>query len=150
MKMPPWLTGVTVDGHPYAPLPRRWALYRSKIRDYMDRVILWHPWGTLRVHRILRADDDRDLLHDHPFDFTSMIVSGGYVELRADGSRLEYGVGDVNRCQAEDAHTIVSVKPRTITLVSTGLKRRSWGFHTPDGWIPWRSLPSYLHYRSQM
>lgn len=57
----------------------RWGLIVHHLGDYMRRWILRTPWGTLRIHNILRSDLDRDL-HDHPFDFTSFLMKGGYYE----------------------------------------------------------------------
>jgi hypothetical protein len=118
-----------------------WAAYASHIHDYMRRWIVRTPWGTLRVHRILRKDHDADP-HDHPFDFVSVILRGGYAEERLwpDGTRTvrRYGRGSVLRRRAEDAHRFLTVDPETTTFVIAGPKRRSWGFHTPTGWVPWR------------
>lgn len=115
----------------------RWALYAHHLGAYMHRWILRTPWGTLRLHRILRSDDDRHL-HDHPFDFTSFLLTGGYAEvtLEADGSHKlrEYSRGDIVRKKAEDAHRLLLARPLW-TFVISGPKRRSWGFHTEKGWI---------------
>lgn len=46
---------------------------------YMRRWILHTPFGDLRLHHILRSDHDRDL-HDHPFDFWTFLLTGGYTE----------------------------------------------------------------------
>jgi hypothetical protein len=59
---------------------RGWGIYASHIGpggSYMRRYIFRTPWFTLRLHHILRSDDDRHL-HDHPFDFTSFLLTGGY------------------------------------------------------------------------
>lgn len=40
--------------------------------------------------------------------------------------------------KATDCHRIVSTAEKTITLVLCGPVVRSWGFHAPGGWIPWR------------
>lgn len=53
---------------------------RNDIRDYMRRWILHHPWGTIRLHHILRSDDGRDL-HCHPWDFVSFMLIGEYTEV---------------------------------------------------------------------
>lgn len=55
----------TVDGQDVIYL-RRFFLWRGKNR----RVFL---------HAFLRSDDDPEP-HDHPFDFTSIILSGGYID----------------------------------------------------------------------
>lgn len=68
---------------------------------YMRRWRAIHTrWFGIRVHHIVRSDDDREM-HDHPFSFVSVILKGGYVEhrpgcrcLRApDGGHLARVVG---------------------------------------------------------
>ena len=59
----------------------RWGLYAEHLGNYMRRWIARCPWFTLRLHNILQSDEGRDH-HDHPFDFTSLILRGGYVEHR--------------------------------------------------------------------
>jgi hypothetical protein len=66
------------------PNSKRFAFFASHIGDYMHRWIFKHPWGTVRLHHILRSDDDRHL-HDHPFNFVSLLLTGGYTEVTADG-----------------------------------------------------------------
>lgn len=39
------------------------------------------PWFGVRLHHIVRSDNDREL-HDHPFTFLSFILAGGYFEWR--------------------------------------------------------------------
>ena len=53
--------------------------------DYMNRYWVLKPrWWTfgcsIRVHQILRSDDDRHL-HDHPWAFMTVILRGGYTEV---------------------------------------------------------------------
>lgn len=122
-----------------------WKLYRSHLGAYMRRWIARCPAGTLRLHNIQQSDEGRDL-HDHPFDFTSLILKGGYVEHRPDclcdkfvpslpPCRF-YGPGSVVRRRAEDLHRLELVNGPAWTLVLTGPYHRMWGFDTPDGWVP--------------
>ncbi len=48
---------------------------------YLRRFFLWrnHHGRSIYLHHILRSDDDPDP-HDHPFDFTSIILRGGYFD----------------------------------------------------------------------
>jgi hypothetical protein len=136
--------GVFLKGPP--PKGTRWALYSHHLGTYMRRWIWKTPWGTLRLHNILRSDDDRHL-HDHPFDFTSFLLSGGYTEETQGEQHWTAGilVADVRvrrwwprfsivRKRAEDAHRLILDRPLW-TFVVSGLKRRAWGFHTEKGWI---------------
>lgn len=109
--------------------------YRNDIGDYMQRWILQTRWGTLRLHRILRSDN-AEALHDHPWDFWSLLLSGGYLEVTPAGERWCPRFSLVRR-QAEDLHRLVLTRP-VWTLVWTGPLRRKWGFQTETGWVYWR------------
>jgi len=111
---------------------------------YMERWLARTPRGYVRVHHILRSDDDR-ALHDHPFDFTSLILRGSYIEhVPADPTRpggptvsQRYGPGSILRRRAEDPHRLVLPDGPVWTLVLTEKKRRDWGFHLAEGWLLW-------------
>jgi hypothetical protein len=141
-----FLTGYLPNGAPYE-VDGDWGIFFSHIKGYMKRFLVKTPWGYLRFHRILRADAGRDL-HDHPFDFHSFILWGGYTEeipcnlpqLREFKARLvnHFRAGDVIFRKAEDAHALTAVLPGTLTLVICGKKKREWGFLTDQGWVHWR------------
>ena len=60
-------------GHPYL---LRWYLFGDR-GDGLSR----RPFGrTLYLHCFVSSDDDR-ALHDHPADFTTFILRGGYDEI---------------------------------------------------------------------
>lgn len=105
-------------------------------------------WFSARIHKILRSDKDRDL-HDHPQDYCSIILRGGYYEVTPgpviDGDeqlwtqRRWYGPGSVLFRRAESPHRLILPGDRhTVSLFITGPRRREWGFHTPEGWVPWK------------
>jgi hypothetical protein len=49
---------------------------------YMERFALFEtPWISARIHHIASPDLDRDM-HDHPWNFASLVLSGGYTEAR--------------------------------------------------------------------
>lgn len=88
------------------------------------------------LHAIRLPDSGRDL-HDHPWDFSSRVLSGGYtehVETYGDDGRSDFSGGYVHErgdefdAMAEHTHRITSVKPFTFTVVKTGPARRVWGF----------------------
>lgn len=133
--------------------------YDIKIGDnvYMERWRLVHrKWLGVRVHHILRSDADREL-HDHPFDYVSVILKGGYFEhvpdtrvvkgwrpwsgMGASTRRTWYGPGSVLFRRAESAHRLE--QPRDTqgrevpawTINLRGPLRRVWGFYTADGWL---------------
>lgn len=46
--------------------------------EYMRRWIFSCPWFTIRLHHIL--DSDYGLPHNHPWNFVSLVLKGGYTE----------------------------------------------------------------------
>lgn len=120
-------------------------------RPYLRRwTLIETPWFELNVHHILRSDDDRHL-HDHPWPFVSLIVSGGYLEHLdpPTGSTLTLfrwrEAGTLVWHRAEDLHRIELPAGQTAwTVVLCGRRRREWGFLTNFGWMPWRK---YLTFR---
>ncbi len=134
---------------------RRWGFWYWKIigeneNVYMRRLnILLTPWFSVKLHFIYRPDEQRGDLHDHPWNFLSLVLWGSYVEdvprERACGpcecddctaTKQPRWVRWFNWKRAEDSHSItwVSDKP-IITLVFCGPVRRPWGFWTKDGWV---------------
>jgi len=123
---------------------RRWWPYADHLGDYMERWILdLGPLGTIRLHHILRSDEAR-ALHDHPWDFWSFLLTGGYIEVTrhplghpgwiAERYRPRFSIV---RRRAEDLHRLVLDEP-VWTLVWSGPRRREWGFMLPTGWIHWK------------
>lgn len=87
------------------------------------------------------ADDPERPLHDHPWDNTSVILAGGYDELISKpGDPLVFTrkarEGDVIHRKAEEPHRLLLASPYgyTMTLFTTGPKRRRWGFWFKDKW----------------
>lgn len=130
-----------IDGRPSLYL-RRWFL------------LGWSPMSKnqapkpgIYLHQFCRSDDDRDP-HDHPWDFTTIVLKGGYVDetWHADheGGRAVVGYEpcgpfSVRRRKAEHLHRVQLMPGRTSwSLLFIAPKRRSWGFHTPTGWQSWR------------
>src|SRR5687767_8580068 len=123
-----------------------WRLYRSDLGDYMRRWILQTPFGTLRIHKILRSDDDRHF-HDHPWNFVSFILKGRYVEitpcpcgrppvcLTGDREERVYKAGQINRKRADALHILRLDHGPVWTFVVTGPRVRRWGFQTENGWV---------------
>lgn len=107
------------------------------------------------LHHIVRPDLGREL-HDHPWNFTTRLLSGGYyeqvLENNANGvcsinGKWHIG-GDTVSHPAEYTHRLDKVLDGTYTLVTAAGARREWGFYVNqrqrDGWtsaLTW--LPSY-------
>lgn len=136
--------------------------YSHHLGDYVSRWIVQHPWGTVRLHHLRRSDADPEL-HDHPWDFWSLLVWGTYDE-ELDAGQHRRGRGDSptylgpDRAArfrrprrwlsllyrgAEEQHRVLLPEGRTAwTLVFSGPKRRSWGFWRGASFIPWRDFVS--------
>jgi hypothetical protein len=84
------------------------------------------------LHHILAPD--YPVLHDHPWDFKSLILSGGYTEMTPNGP-VQHSAGDVYSRRATDLHYITEVQANTWTMIFTGPTLRDWGFLHNDQWI---------------
>lgn len=90
------------------------------------------------------ASDPERPLHDHPWDNTSVILSGGYDEIHTSCPwyppwtqyRRQLRTGDVVHRHATEAHRLILPPdiPYTMTIFSTGPRVRDWGFWFLDGW----------------
>lgn len=126
------------------------AEYRSDLIafDYMRRWVLMTRWGGIRIHHILRSDNDRHF-HDHPMSFLSLILVGGYKEYRPNQKPRVFKPGSVLFRKAEDCHYLKLRGRTTWTFVLSGPYRRDWGFHTEDGWIPASDYDAYLERKNR-
>jgi hypothetical protein len=120
-----------------------WCFWRWTITDseYITRLhLLKTPWFAICLHWINKPDPE-PYLHDHPVSFLSLILRGGYKEFRMIDKNVTFPTHkwfNLVRARPEDRHTIIEVKPKTLTLALMGPKVREWGFHTPEGWIHWK------------
>lgn len=131
--------------------PRRDIVIKDRL--YLRRWFIrgWGSGSQWFVHNIRLPDEGRDM-HDHPWDFTSWILKGGYTEyVRSHEGTLsglvirKHNMGDKIENTAYHTHRVEAVRGSTYTLVNTGPARRVWGFFTrgelgqgPLEWTPWR------------
>lgn len=122
---------------------------------YLERYYLflkdrtWFPFNIF-LHKFLKSDPD--VPHDHPWNYITIIVKGGYWEYvlihNEHGhiigeTKIWRGVGHMRRCHAESYHR-VDVEPGVDcwTIFIPGKKVRDWGFLKHDGnwsnltWVP--------------
>jgi len=116
-------------GYGSKPLLVRWILFRV-------------PAFGVYVHKLLRSDYDR-ALHDHPWPFLSIVLSGGYYEehdqtTTGEKETIFNAPGRVLLRSAEWRHRVVIFGPPAWTLVLVGRRSRRWGFWLPSGWCWWR------------
>lgn len=125
--------GCEERGDAQSPYLTRWTLFEN------SRCALY-------LHIFHRSDSIE--MHDHPWDFWSLILWRGYVEEtpayehRATIQprfRLRVWPGTILRRPAEWVHRVelVNEKP-AVTLVFRRNYRREWGFFTKKGWQRWR------------
>jgi hypothetical protein len=103
-----------------------------------------NPLGVnIYFHAFLRSDDDR-ALHDHPWANCSVLLAGEYTEHTIAEGGIHHRVvrqeGDVVFRRALQAHRVELHDGPVFTLFLTGPKTRSWGFHCPQRWVPWREF----------
>lgn len=116
--------------------PRAHLIHRNLGDDYMERWTFWDTAkSTGKVHRILCSDGQHP--HDHPYDFTVVLVWGSYIE-----EFFPYGPQfvvrrrvckpfQVRRYKAENLHRLILEKP--VWSLFLGKRRRhNWGFHVPQ------------------
>jgi hypothetical protein len=108
---------------------------------YLTRyVICWFKNLKIYLHIFHRSDADE--LHDHPWNYTSLILWRGYNEEYMEGGaeggkRLKRRIypGMLIHRKAAHAHRVeLSKGKRAVTLVFISGYKRSWGFYTPFGW----------------
>lgn len=106
---------------------------------YMRRWLVGPKWGPgLRLHHIARGDATPEM-HDHPFSFLSFVLWGGYVEHRPDRQPRTVRPWSFVFHRAEDLHRL-ELDRTAWTFVIRGPIRRTWGFMTAEGWVPWREF----------
>lgn len=127
--------------------------------DYMRRwwLIPYNRFGiSCRVHEILQSDDDR-AYHDHPWWYITIVLRGGYWEVRPkyDRSgiyqgpqRTWIGPGAIRFRPAKSWHRLELGGTTAYTLFICGRKSQEWGgLPNPATKLHWRECfkPSVPH-----
>jgi hypothetical protein len=110
-----------------------------------------YPWlPSIRIHRIMRPDNDRHC-HDHPWDARTIILRGWYEEERLiDDDFLQYfnharyctvtmfrHSGDTASLKFGEYHRIKSISPGgVLTLFITWKYQGTWGFLVDGKKVP--------------
>jgi hypothetical protein len=129
---------ISPNGHPY--------LYRWHIVHDQNK-------ANVYFHIQVASDPERPL-HDHPWDNTSVVLSGGYDEVWSPQPWLDehhpsiahyerkLRSGNVVHRAAAEAHRLILPEhiPYTMSLFSTGPKVREWGFWFPDRWRSFKEV----------
>lgn len=130
---PDFLIGPTQED-PY--MRRWWIIPRNKIFN-------------IYLHHMLHDDDDR-APHDHPWWSLSLCLDGRIHEYeylhrkRPNGDQAfklnKIVAGDFKWRGTKFAHRLTLPDGEAWTLFITGPNVRTWGFHCPKGWIPWKQF----------
>lgn len=93
-----------------------------------------HRWFTVCLHEF-HCSDPTDL-HDHPFSYLTLVLSGGYWEDTSEG-RFWRAPGHLRYRSARSLHRI-ELDPSSgpvFTLFFMGRRVRDWGFVKQAHWI---------------
>lgn len=107
-------------------------------------IIPRNPVFNIYLHVFLKSDDDR-ALHDHPWFWASLMLSGSYVEHTIDAGGIHreeiVRAGRLRFGTPWRAHRVELREGSCMTLFITGPRLRHWGFHCPRaGWVHWRDF----------
>jgi len=92
-------------------------------------VIRWRfetPLFSIRLHHWLAPDDDR-AKHDHPWDFTTFVLKGGYTDASPAGDE-HLRAPAIRHRAATHQHTVFPDPGGAWTVIVTGPIVRHWGF----------------------
>ena len=122
---------------------RRWWLLPKWCLDFDSRrgypmPKKWMPF-SIRLHHIVRPDADRHL-HDHPFNFRTIVLAGGYMEqTEPEGPVRPILPGDTYRSPARRFHRIAIVTGAGAwSLFIMGRRVNDWGFLVDGHKVPWQ------------
>lgn len=108
--------------------------------------------GSIYIHRISKSDLDQHM-HDHPWHFKSLILSGSYSEKTSRYPKFNFSIiedfksGDVVKHDARDIHKLTLKTPVVWTLVLTSGRERIWGYRIAEkpgrGYQKWIDFQAY-------
>lgn len=143
------------------PVSKDWAFWEwcdipsweDRTQVYLRRLrIVQTPYASVLLHFVYLPDTDPDP-HDHPWNFWSFIVRGGYTEKIVNPYlsiprwvTKTHRMLSLHRMSIALAHQITRTRPGTISLVFTGARQREWGFWRRDSDNPtwglrWQFIP---------
>lgn len=123
--------------------------------ELSERIIIRRqPDSCIYVHRWRRSDPDD--LHDHPWDWCSIVLSVGYfehTEIPGGGRRRTWRQpGSVVFRKAEERHKVEideSARLKPVSLFITSVERREWGFWRDGIFIVGREYRSVEAFRKR-
>ena len=114
---------------------RHHLIFREKSDHMEDNTRV--PFNVY-LHKIMLSDEPT--LHDHPWNWGTFIISGGYYEHTPKGTFWR-GPGSWRTQKSTDLHWLELKKNTPCwTLFWHGRKKRTWGFQTDNGWMDYRTF----------
>lgn len=127
---------------------KRIVMDRQDNEPYLERYYLFlkdrkkFPFNIF-LHHFLKGDPDD--VHDHPWNYCTLVVKGGYWEwlpqFNSKGQKIGElsvwrGVGHMRYCRAESYHRI-ELDPNTDcwTIFMPMKQRKEWGFLVKNKWV---------------
>lgn len=129
---------------------KRIVMDRVNNEPYLERYYVFlkdrdtFPFNVF-LHKFLKSDPDD--VHDHPWNYRTIILKGGYWEWipqfnnkghKASEIAVWRGVGSFRSAKANSYHRIeLDPEIECWTLFIPGVKKREWGFLTNGTWVQW-------------
>lgn len=99
---------------------------------------------AIRVHQWLKTEDRR-YMHDHPWNFITLVLKGGYVDVTETG-RDALKIFSVRYRPATHKHYVEVNEGGCVTILLTGPVIRNWGYWVGDKFKrPLRYFGKYGH-----
>lgn len=117
---------------------KRYYLYRKEKTNQFEEEKTSYSFNVY-LHQFFKSDMDD--LHDHPWNFVSLVLKGGYFEElmdknNPDDMHVTYTPPlHFNVKKAEDYHRVIVPDKPCWTLFFRGKTRRKWGFNVNGKWI---------------
>lgn len=114
-------------------------------RNGKPYLIRWTIFKTIhysiKIHKLLMSDPAD--MHDHPWNYTAIILYGGYID--HSNTSKHYKPGSIITRKAHVPHYLELPEGQkcSYSLIITSRKYRDWGIHTNQGWIDSRQRPLY-------
>jgi|SRR5882672_10112341 len=118
-------------------LGKKIILTRDGEEEYLIRYYLINERPKLRVTLHNTILSDQGPLHNHPWPWSSLMLTGGYFEHTPEG-KFWREEGSFRTRKAKDLHSLEvspEVKDEVWTLFIMGEKEQDWGFIQEDGSI---------------
>lgn len=116
----------------------RWWLFNPYAESGSAKRFGWGWLPSVRIHHIMREDDDRHL-HDHPWNARTIVLEGFYQEIHPGGLHSVRNKGYTGRLLFGQYHRITFVPEVGVwTLFVTWKQRGVWGFDVDGVKVPWR------------